>query len=91
MKSIPEEILAKHPNVIHTEDKTVLSHIQREDGDWFVNTIMINDCDVPFTYRRPKKYKSLKGQKVNITFYPDIEKLAGFDMEIMRVVRLRRS
>lgn len=91
MPVLPDELLSKHNKVTHSENKKVLSHIQREFEEWFVNTLMLEDCEVPFKYRRKKRYKSLKGQNVNVTYYPDFETLAGFDIEIMRVIRLRRS
>jgi hypothetical protein len=46
---------------------------------------------VPFRYRRKKKYKSLQGAPVNITYYPQIEQLAGMDIEVMKIVRIRKS
>ena len=70
---------------------TVESHVQREQGDWFVNTLMIRGYTVPFKYRRKKPYKNLQGQQVNLTYYPATETVAGIDMEIMKVVRIRIS
>ena len=50
---------------------------------------MIEDCDVPFQFKRKKLYKKLKGSRVNITYYPDKQKVAGMNFEIMKVVRIR--
>jgi hypothetical protein len=67
----------------------VFSHVQREAGEWFLNTLMIEGCDVPFRYRRKKLYKSLEGRRVNLTYYRSSETLAGMTMEIMKVVRVK--
>lgn len=79
----------KHQALVHSEQKTVISHVQREDNEWFLNTIMIKGIDVPFKYRRKKLYKSLQKQQVNITYYPSIETVAGFEMEVMKIVRIK--
>lgn len=63
--------------------------MQRNSGDWILNTLMIEGCDVPFRYRRKKKYKSLSGQRVNLTYYAAVETIAGLDFEVMNVVRIR--
>jgi hypothetical protein len=52
---------------------------------------MINGYDVPFKFKRKTGYKDLTGASVNITYYPDSEKVAGFDVEVMHVVRIRKS
>jgi hypothetical protein len=44
---------------------------------------------VPFKYKRKKQYKNLQGQRVNITYYPHTETVAGFDIEIMNIVRIK--
>ena len=67
----------------------MLSHVQREVGDWFLNTLMIEGVDVPFQYKRQKRYKSLRGARVNLTYYPSTESVAGMDVEVMRVTRVR--
>ncbi|WP_353896324.1 hypothetical protein [Aliikangiella maris] len=70
----------------------VISHTQREKDDWFINSIMIENCEVPFKYKRKKRYKTLtKGQRVNLTYYPEIEKIAGLEFEYMKVVRIKIS
>ena len=82
---------AQHEELIHSVDRKVLSHVQREDGEWFLNTVLIEGTDVPFRYRRKKQYKSLKGARVNITYYPVTEIVAGIEVETMKVVRILRS
>ena len=69
----------------------VVSHVQRKSGEWIINTLMIEGCDAPFRYKRKKIYKDLKGQRVNLTYYPTSENVAGFEMEIMSVVRIKVS
>ncbi|MEW8219380.1 MAG: hypothetical protein AB2767_15625 [Candidatus Thiodiazotropha taylori] len=71
--------------------KKVTSHVQRESGDWILNTLLIEETDVPFKYKRKKLYKSLVGQRVNLTYYADSESVAGIDMDVMRVVRIKLS
>ncbi len=88
-KSDADKLLSKHQNLTHTEDIKVVSHVQREQGEWFINTVMLNKVDVPFKYKRKKMYKSLTNQQVNVTYYPSTETIAGFDMEIMNVVRIK--
>jgi len=68
-----------------------MSHVQREAGEWFVNTLMIENCEVPFKYRRKKRYKNLEGQQVNLTYYPGVESVAGLEIEIMTIVRIKRT
>ena len=87
-KSI-QHLLDKHKNLTHSENCKVTSHVQRDDSDWVHHTIMIEGCEVPFKYKRKKRYKNLQGARVNMTYYADNEVIAGIDFEIMRVVRLR--
>ena len=89
MKSEPEKLLAKHKNLVHTEMLKVTSHVQREAGEWIINTLMVEGCEVPFKYKRKKKYKNIEGQRVNLTYYPDTESVAGIEMEVMTVVRIK--
>lgn len=90
MKSPTDKLLKKHEQLIHSENLKVNSHVQREDDqEWIINTIMLENIDVPFKYKRKKKYKSLTGQRVNITYYPDNEIIAGFTMEVMNIVRIK--
>jgi len=67
----------------------VTSHVQREKGEWIINTLMVEGCEAPFKYKRKRKYKSIKGQRVNLTYYPDTETVAGIEMEVMNVVRIK--
>lgn len=91
MKSPVDELLKSHRELTHSEMKKVTSHVQRESGDWILNTLLIEETDVPFKYKRKKLYKSLVGQRVNLTYYADSESVAGIDMDVMRVVRIKLS
>ena len=91
MKSEPEKLLKKHEKLTHSDMMKVTSHIQREAGEWIVNTLMLEGCDVAFRYKRKQKYKSLNGQRVNLTYYPTTENIAGIQMEVMNVVRIKIS
>ena len=84
-----KQLLKQHQKLVHTDNIKVVSHVQRESDEWLVNTIMLDNVDVPFKYKRKKLYKSLAGQRVNITYYPDQETIAGFNMEVMRIVRIK--
>lgn len=88
-KSAVEKLLTQHPQLTHSQDRKVLSHVQREDGDWLVNTLMIEGTDVPFKFKRKKAYRNLKGARVNLTYYPQTETVAGLDFESMKVVRIK--
>ncbi len=89
LKSQAEKLLQQHRQLTHTEMARVSSHVQRVQDDWILNTVMIEECDVPFKYKRKKQYKNLKGQRVNLTYYPDKESVAGMELEIMKVVRIK--
>jgi len=91
MKSNPEAITKKHPETTHSDMKTVVSHIQRPQGEWIINSLMIEGCAVPFKYKRKKAYKDLKGQRVNLTYYPATEMVADIPFDVMNVVRIRIS
>lgn len=84
-----KQLLSSHQKLIHTESIKVISHVQREQDDWVLNTLMLNNIDVPFKYKRKQHYRSLQGQRVNITYYPSTEAVAGFDMEVMNIVRIK--
>ncbi|MGB1263496.1 MAG: hypothetical protein ACPG52_11335 [Cognaticolwellia sp.] len=90
-KTDAKALTDKHQELTHSEQQTVVSHVQREADDWFLNTIMLKGIDVPFKYRRKKRYKSLQNQQVNITYYPANEVVAGFEIEIMKIVRIKVS
>ena len=91
MKSDSDKLLARHRALVHSEKRKVVSHVQRESGEWFINTVMIDDLQVPFRYKRKKRYKSLIGAQVNLTYYPTTETVAGVELEVMKVVRIRRA
>jgi len=89
MQTDPEKLLKKHEKLVHSDMLKVTSHVQREQGEWFLNALMIEGCEIPFKYKRAKKYKNLKGQRVNLTYYPATESVAGLEFEVMNVVRIR--
>lgn len=91
MQSDPKKLIEKHQNLTHSEAVKVTSHVQRGAGDWVLHTLMIEGCDVPFKFKRQGKYKSLKGARVNMTYYPEQETVAGMEFEVMKVVRVKRS
>lgn len=91
MKHPVEKLIGKHQSLTHSDMLKVVSHVQRESEEWFINTLMIEGVDVPFKYKRKKKYRDLSGQRVNLTYYPDSESVAGMDVEVMNVVRIKVS
>lgn len=92
MNSDVDKLLKKNDQLNQLDLVKVVSHVQREvEGDWVVNTLMLEGYDVPFRYRRKKRYRSLQGAPVNITFYPQTEQVAGMDIEVMKVVRIRKG
>ncbi|MFK7886711.1 MAG: hypothetical protein AB8G16_07565 [Gammaproteobacteria bacterium] len=86
-----DKLLAKHRELTHSEMKKVVSHAQRETDGWFLNTLMIEDCDTPFRYKRRKRYQDLKNARVDLTYYPTTHTVAGIEMDAFNVVRIRRS
>jgi len=91
MKSDPEELVARHAALVHSDLRKVVSHVQRRSGEWIVNTLMLEGYDVRFRYKRKRMYRNLEGACVNLTYYPATHPVAGIEMEIMNVVRIRRS
>ena len=91
MRSDIKKLVEKHSKLVHSDMLKVTSHVQREQGDWFINTIMVEGVEVPFKYKRQQKYKNLTGQRVNLTYYPETEVVAGLEFEIMKVVRIKIS
>ena len=83
------KLLKTHQKLTHSEMMKVISHVQRDTKEWVLNTLMIEGYDVPFKYKRKKMYKNIKGQRVNLTYYPVTESVAGIDMEAMKVVRIK--
>ncbi|KGK00970.1 hypothetical protein [Thalassotalea sp. ND16A] len=86
-----KKLLHNHKDLIHSDDLKVVSHVQRQEDDWYINTIMIADIDVPFKYKRKQPYQSLKGSRLNLTYYRQVELIAGMEFEFMKVVRLKKS
>ncbi len=84
-----KKLLSKHQNLTHSETLKVTSHVQRDTKEWVLNTLMIEGCEVPFKYKRKKMYKNITGQRVNLTYYPTTESVAGMAMEVMKVVRIK--
>ncbi|MBI1424926.1 MAG: hypothetical protein GC149_15875 [Gammaproteobacteria bacterium] len=89
MQSDPDKLLKKHAQLVHSEMQKVVSHVQRPAGEWFINTIMIEGCDVPFRFKRKQRYRNAEGARVNLTYYPAIENIGGLNMEVMNVVRIK--
>ncbi len=89
MQSDPKKLLKKHNNLTQSDMFKVTSHVQRRDGDWILNTIMVEGYDVPFKFKRKDEYKNVKGARVNLTYYPEVETVAGLEFEIMKVVRIK--
>ena len=91
MKSPVDKLLKKHQKLNQSDMMKVESHVQRDSGEWTVNTLIIEGYAVPFKYKRKKIYKNLKGQRVNLTYYAEIENVAGMEIEVMNVVRIKVS
>lgn len=91
MKSESEKLIKKHQELIHTDNLKVISHVQREEDEWFINTLMFESIDVPFKYKRKQLYKSLINNRVNVTYYVSKEEVAGFEIEVMNIVRIKIS
>lgn len=86
-----KKLLHKHQKLVHSEMMKVTSHVQTTNDEWIVNTVMIEGCNAPFKYKRKEKYKNLQGARVNMTYYPAVATVAGIEMEIMNVVRIKVS
>lgn len=91
MQSDPKKLVEKNSSLNHSELLKVVSHVQREQGEWILHTLMVEGYDVPFKFRRKGKYLSLKGARVNITYYPEQQVVAGITFEVMKVVRIKRG
>jgi len=89
MQSDPKKLVAKNKNLTHSELLKVMSHVQREQGEWISHSLMVEGCDVPFKFKRKGKYQSLKGARVNMTYYSEQETVAGMAFEVMKVVRIK--
>jgi len=91
MPSDAKKLLTKHQQLVQSDGLKVTSHVQREKDDWYVNTVMIEHCNAPFKFKRQQPYKNLKGARVNMIYYPAVEMVAGIEMEVMKVVRIKLS
>ena len=69
----------------------VVSHVQREQGDWILHTLMVEGCDTPFKFKRKGNYQNLKGARVNLTYYTEQETVAGMSFEVMKVIRIKKG
>jgi len=86
-----KKFLAEHDNLTHSTMQKISSHVQRRQGEWVFNTVLVQDQDVPFKYKRKKTYKSLQGARVDIIYYPETETIAGMQFEYMKVVKINIS
>lgn len=83
-----KKLLNENEKLVHSRMQKVESHVQRQAGNWIQNTVLLAGYEVPFKYKRQKMYKSLKGARVNLIYYPEIEQIAGFDFEVMNVIKI---
>jgi hypothetical protein len=91
VKSEVDKLLERNQQLNQLNMARVVSHVQRESGGWVLNTIMLDGYDVPFKYSRKKRYRNLKGARINLTYYPKTQQVAGMTIEVMKVVRLKRA
>ncbi len=91
MQSDPKKLVGKHASLTHSELMKVLSHVQRSQGDWVLHTLMVEGCNVPFKFKRKSEHQTLKGARVNMTYYPAQETVVDIDLDIMKVVRIKRG
>ena len=91
MQSDPKKLVEKNQNLTHSELMKVISHNQRDQGEWVLHSLMVEGCDVPFKFKRKGNYQNLKGARVNMTYYPVQETVAGIPFEYMKVVRIKRG
>jgi hypothetical protein len=89
VKTDPEKYLQKHRELVHSDMLKVTSHVQKDRGEWIVNTLMLEGCSAPFRFRRKQPCRNIKGQRVNLTYYPASETVGGIEFEVMNVVRIR--
>ena len=85
-----KKLLSENEQLVHAQNQKIESHVQRQDGDWIINTIMLEGYSVPFRYKRRRRYKSLKGAQVDIIYYADVEQIARMDFEYMKVIKIQR-
>jgi hypothetical protein len=48
MQTEPEKLLKQHAKLVHTGMLKVTSHVQRDEGDWIVNTLLVEGYEVSF-------------------------------------------
>ena len=84
-----KKLIKKHHELVHSDMQKVVSHVQRNTRDWIINTIMIEGYEVPFRFKRKQPYKNVEGRRVNLTYYPAKENVAGMELEVMNVVRIK--
>jgi len=89
MQTEPEKLLQRHRQLVHSDMLKVTSHVQRTEGDWIINTLMVEGCSAPFRFKRKQPYRNTKGQRVNLTYYSGSETVGGMAFEVMQVVRIR--
>lgn len=86
-----KKLLIENEKLIHSRMQKVESHVQRQTDEWIQNTVLLAGYEVPFKYKRQKMYKSLKGARVDLIYYPTTEAIAGLDFEVMNVIKINRS
>jgi len=89
MDTDANKLVKKHQNLTHSEMQKVISHVQRDTKEWVLNTLMVEGCDVPFKFKRKQAYQNVQGKRVNLTYYPSTEEVAGMSLEVMNVVRIK--
>ena len=91
MQFYPKDLLMKNNELIQSDALKVKSHVQRSQEDWILHTLMIEGYDVPFRFKRQAKYRTLRGARVNLTYYATQEIVGGIPIQIMKVVRVKRT
>jgi hypothetical protein len=86
-----DRLLARHPDLVHMPGLRVSSHVQRKADGWMLNTVMVDGYSLPFRFKRRKTYRDLAGSRVNLTGYLSTESVAGIEIEVMKVVRIRAA
>ena len=82
-----EQLIVRDVNFLNME--TVLSNKEIDNVNIKRNSDFVDI--LTFNIERKQEYKDLKGARVNITYYPSVEVVAGMDFEIMNVVRIKRA
>lgn len=55
-----KQLIEQHQKLVHTDNIKVISHVQRELDDWFVNTLMLENIEVPLNINEKSYTKALK-------------------------------